>query len=299
MEYEGCGFSRLGEKLRAARKENQMTQSALADGLVTRNMLSRIENGCAFPSLPTLCELASRLGRPVGYFLDDHDDGSAERRQRLVSLAKSAHREGKDASCLHYVECLGTLSEEEERLAASARYALALEGLYEGTIKESLSLFAEALKKEEFLSDLARAQGREYRALLDGFFYTHESGKEEEVIRNVLRFATLPTDLSLFAGVLTVLRSGGLTSAEAMLSVCHFSDGFYPQLLQGVLQMERGDFGEAKRHLLKAVGERLPSVFRAYALTLLERCAAETKDFEGAYAYMTARKELISSLTEK
>lgn len=299
MKYEGCGFSRLGEKLKAARKEQKLTQSALADGLVTRNMLSRIENGCAYPSLPTLCELASRLGRPIGYFLDDRDDGTEEQDQRLLALAKSEYQAGNYASCLQYAECLSNPDEEGASLLAHTRFLLAVAGLYEGKIKETQSLFVEALKKEEYLTAAMRAQGKEYRALLDAFAYTPEAGKEEEILQSVLRYAVMSTDLSLFAGVLSVLRTAGICAAEAMLSVCRFTEGYYPSLMRGIIAMECGGFAEGRKHILEATGYRLPFFFRAYTLTLLEKCAAELKDFEGAYAYMTARKELISHLTEK
>ena len=61
----------LGNKLRTARLEAGLTQKQLCEGLVTRNMLSQIENGSAKPSMGTLGELARRLGKSVSYFLED------------------------------------------------------------------------------------------------------------------------------------------------------------------------------------------------------------------------------------
>ena len=61
----------IGEKLRAARLDAGLSQRQLCEGLVTRNMLSQIENGSAKPSLSTLQVLAQRLGKPVQYFLQD------------------------------------------------------------------------------------------------------------------------------------------------------------------------------------------------------------------------------------
>ena len=61
----------LGEKLRRLRTQKGMTQSEVSKGIVTRNMLSRIENGAALPSLETLAELADRLGVPCGFLLSE------------------------------------------------------------------------------------------------------------------------------------------------------------------------------------------------------------------------------------
>ncbi len=61
----------LGEKLRQARQEAGLSQKALCGDIITRNMLSQIENGSAKPSMDTLQQLAARLGKPVSYFLGE------------------------------------------------------------------------------------------------------------------------------------------------------------------------------------------------------------------------------------
>ena len=61
----------LGEKLRIARQEAGLSQRQLCGQIITRNMLSQIEHGTARPSMETLRALASRLGKPVSYFLEE------------------------------------------------------------------------------------------------------------------------------------------------------------------------------------------------------------------------------------
>lgn len=61
----------LGEKLRQARLQVGLSQRQLCGDTITRNMLSQIENGSAKPSMDTLRYLASRLEKPIGYFLED------------------------------------------------------------------------------------------------------------------------------------------------------------------------------------------------------------------------------------
>ena len=51
----------LGPRLKEARLEAGLSQRALCDGIVTRNMLSQIENGSARPSMDTLRQLSQRL----------------------------------------------------------------------------------------------------------------------------------------------------------------------------------------------------------------------------------------------
>ena len=61
----------LGKKIRQARLEAGLSQRALCGDVITRNMLSQIENGTAKPSMATLQHLAGQLGKPVGYFLEE------------------------------------------------------------------------------------------------------------------------------------------------------------------------------------------------------------------------------------
>lgn len=61
----------LGKRLRQARIEVGLSQRQLCGETITRNMLSQIENGSARPSMDTLRYLAGRLGKPIGYFLEE------------------------------------------------------------------------------------------------------------------------------------------------------------------------------------------------------------------------------------
>ena len=44
----------LGTRIKTLRKTKKMTQSEVAEGIMTKSMLSMIENGKATPSLPAL-----------------------------------------------------------------------------------------------------------------------------------------------------------------------------------------------------------------------------------------------------
>ena len=61
----------LGQKIKAARQEKGLTQKEVVGDYITRNMLSKIENDAATPSVRTLEYLAGALGLPTGYFLSD------------------------------------------------------------------------------------------------------------------------------------------------------------------------------------------------------------------------------------
>ncbi len=79
----------LGEKLRNARLEAGLSQRQLCGEKISRNMLSLIENGSAKPSMDTLQYLAGKLGKPVGYFMDEQAVTSPN--QAVMDTARTAY----------------------------------------------------------------------------------------------------------------------------------------------------------------------------------------------------------------
>ncbi|ASS73905.1 hypothetical protein CIG75_02215 [Tumebacillus algifaecis] len=79
--------SSLGERIKKARKESDLTQNDLARGIVTSSMICQIENGKAFPSYKVLAALADRLDKPIEYFVSDTETNIRQRSS--FTLAKA------------------------------------------------------------------------------------------------------------------------------------------------------------------------------------------------------------------
>ena len=98
--YRGGKAMELGAKLKQARLEAGLSQRQLCGDVITRNMLSQIENGAARPSMDTLRYLAGRLGRNISYFLEEEAQISPKERQlqavlETLAQAEQAIREGR------------------------------------------------------------------------------------------------------------------------------------------------------------------------------------------------------------
>ena len=74
----------IGARLRRLRQESGMTQSALADGTVSRNMLSMIESGAATPAVDTLADFADKLGVSLAYFFADENEERLYKKEQLT-----------------------------------------------------------------------------------------------------------------------------------------------------------------------------------------------------------------------
>lgn len=109
---------KLGEKLRQLRTAAGMTQRTLADGIVTRNMLSLIESGEANPSLDTLSRLAERLEVSVAYFFTEEDDLFFFRKLREMPTLRELYARESYEACLDLLQTLGGTDDETALLAA-------------------------------------------------------------------------------------------------------------------------------------------------------------------------------------
>jgi transcriptional regulator with XRE-family HTH domain len=68
----------LGRKLKEARLAKKMTQSDVVGNYITRNMLSQIESGVAFPSIRTLEYLSGVLEVPMSELVANEDESAAD-----------------------------------------------------------------------------------------------------------------------------------------------------------------------------------------------------------------------------
>ena len=134
----------LGQRIKEARLEKGLTQRALCGEVITRNMLSLIENGTAKPSMDTLRYLARQLDKPVSYFLED---GCLSPNQATILAVRSAPMEQvleilKDYRCpdpvfdpeYYLLQSLGAMALAEKAIAEDR---LPLAGQYLAQAKEA------------------------------------------------------------------------------------------------------------------------------------------------------------------
>lgn len=135
----------LGQKIKALRQERGLTQAALCDSTVTRNMLSRIEHDAATPSLSTLQALAKRLGISAGFFLDETDDAFPYRKMAVLPSLRAALSEGRYEDLLEELDTLGGRDEETDCLRSLAHLFLGQRLYRQGLLTSATSHLEKAL----------------------------------------------------------------------------------------------------------------------------------------------------------
>jgi transcriptional regulator with XRE-family HTH domain len=297
MSYHNTTYSNLGNKIKSIRKELCLTQKYVAEGIVTRNMLSRIENGYVTPSLETLTKIADRLEIPVGYLIDDNDDGTKLKNERLLSMIKDEFYKENYDLCLQYLANLEYFPEDKNRLVSCSELLLGIKKAYDDSrLKDAHALISSALKNDQYLTSKMISDGICLRALIDGFSYNNSAGSEEDVIIDTLKFAKSSSDLAILAGILNLLKSSDSFCAQQMLNNSIIENHSICSLISGRILIERNELKPALSKLIEALSGYLPSPLKCYCLTLLEKICAESKDYEKAYGYMTMRKELLQKL---
>ncbi len=81
------GKKRLGERVRRARLDADLTQGQLAEEIgISQNAVSNIETGLSTIDAPDLPVWAAALNKPVMFFLMDSDMSLVERATTILSM---------------------------------------------------------------------------------------------------------------------------------------------------------------------------------------------------------------------
>lgn len=256
----------LGQKLKQERIKLGLSQRQLCGDVITRNMLSLIENGAASPSMDTLRYLSGRLGKPVSYFLDE--EAMTSPNQSVMEQARLAFDRGEYSLVMqkleHYNRPDPTFDREEALLRALSLLTLAEEAISRG--KEPYAL--ELLQK-------AAAAGEQTP------YYTKELERRQLLIQAQLLPTQLPVDdRELLLRAEAALKQKNPEEAERYLEAAQIRSGSYWNYLRGQTHLLTGDYSRAQT-CLEAAWDHDPKACAVF----LEQCCREQEDFKGAYRY--------------
>ncbi len=257
----------LGEKMRQARLEAGLSQGQLCQGLVTRNMLSQIEHDTARPSLSTLQELASRLGKPVQYFFE------ASAPEDLPSRLEPAKQRFAQKNWQEALDLLLPLQEswEQQYLAALCHLHLAEEALSAGQADAAL---------------LHLQNATEFGAQTPYFAPALSQYTQQQIAR--IQPSALPEDDTLLLlRADAAIRAEEWESARQLLSCVQTPGSAGWHYMKGLLAEKDHQWGTATAHF------RLGESWNPKASwEHLEICARESGDFQSAYHYACKLRDL-------
>ena len=263
----------LGQRLKTRRLELGLSQRQLCGDVITRNMLSQIENGTARPSMDTLTYLADRLGKPVSFFLQEdavtspNQDLMAKAREALLQKDYEAVRSALEG----YKGPDETFDWEKGLLWAKANMALARAAFAEQRIPYAKTLLQEACIESPYF-DGARDLG--YAMLM------------AEIDPDALETDDLP-DLQpiLLAKARQAVARGDMGRAKDYLQAADDQSSLSWNLLQGEVHFAAGEYAQAAERY-RRVEETQPEL----AWEKLEQCYIGLEDYKQAYIYACKQK---------
>lgn len=263
----------LGEKIRQTRLAAGLSQRQLCGEEITRNMLSQIEHGTARPSTRTLQYLASRLGKPVSYFLEE-------------TAVVSPNSDTMDAArnCFDAEDWLGVLTALESYQSPDPVYDRERQLL---NALSRLSLARQALERDQKPYARSLLEG-----IPDGPGYCQEDLKRRKLLlmgrlSDSAVSDQLPSlDEELLLRARDALSQGNSSRAVGLLEAVE--DQQSPQwfLLRGELHFLAEEYAQAAQcfHGAEAEDPR-------HTAEKLEICYRELGDYKRAYEYACKQKK--------
>ena len=258
----------LGQRLKAARLELGLSQRQLCGDVITRNMLSQIENGAARPSMDTLRYLAGELGKPLSFFLEE--DAVTSPNQAVMARARQERDSKKVLEILKEYRSPDEVFDREKELLAR----LAALNLAEESMAEEKQIFATSLLEElGAIEDGYCADELERRRLL---LLARVKPQIAEKLPNLDEELMLRSQAALNRKDYD--RAGALLDAvEEQNENWHF--------LRGQVYLAKQDY----RHALLCF-QAAEETCQAEVYPMMEQCAKELQDYKLAYEYACKQK---------
>lgn len=295
----------IGKKIKRLRTEKLMTQSELTGGEITRNMLSRIENGAALPSLGTVVYLASKLGVPAGYLLSEGEEEFIYHKTAVMKNIRRAYTDKNFELCRDM--CLTEFEEfddELEMILTDCCLGVAEESMRDGHLHKACAYLDEATRHSRrtmfdtttqknsiaimfgLLKELSPALDSDETDtdISNGMFHPAVFGnvfcKYISVILDIKKYALFTDDIEKSSDTLTEYDN---------LFVLH---------LKAREQMLEEDFKGAILTLHTVVdSETVPQRLLLYlACADMEICCKETEDYKGAYEFSQNKLEILEHM---
>ncbi len=273
----------IGEKIRQARIDKDMTQSEVACGKITRNMLSAIEGNKALPSLDTLLHISKVLDLPIAYLLSEEIDISTYKKNKIISDIRAAFVNKRYNECIEAVKSIGQIDDELAFILAWSYFELGVSSAKIGafvTAREYLSLAEEYSEKTIYDTKSIRCRIPIYASF----------------VKNV-NSPLLDFDMD---AVYSMLKS--TVDLEFFKYLCNDLEYPYTNLLykkhaEAKLKIKERKYYDAIEILLEITESKSAFEYNAYLMYNvycdLDNCYKQILDFENAYKYSVKRLSML------
>jgi len=292
---------KLGDKIKKARIEAKMTQKELADGKITRNMLSQIENGKATPSVSTLNHITDKLGLPGGYFFTNADDEISFKKSLYISEIKDAYIKKNYLDTLSL--CQTHYEKEDDELlliAAESALMLGISKYNDSQLDLSSDYLAQALrysKECRYSTEWIKNSASKYTDLIRDIVYIPNEQSDDISSSSTHIFE----QQLVYYKIAKMIDSDDVDSAAVLIRNKELTDTAYLLHVKAKLEIKRKNYITALSYLHTIISEHdisnIDSILLFKIYNDLELCYKETEDYQNAYIYSEQKNELLEKIT--
>ena len=274
----------LADKIKTTRKRKKITQTELAGDKITRNMLSKIENGIATPSLDTLSYIADKLSVSISYLLSEEDDFVFFEKKENIEKIYRAFNAKNYRACVNAIKKISSVDNELALLLSHSYIRLAREAIKKGEFVECEKHIAESVKYADqtpFDTSNIKALAVLYSSITKNF----QSPLLEFDKQQYLSDVKSATETELYKYI-------------TLESEYEYENQVLGLHIKAKGKIKERDYIGARDTLIEAVelAKKDYDAFIVFSLyTDLEICYKLLLDFENAYLYSSKRISLIEA----
>ena len=286
----------IGEKIKMLRTAKLMTQKELAGSEITRNMLSRIENGAAQPSLDTLRYIAKKLNVSAGFLLAEEGDEQVYIKHNEIHGIKTAYLTGDYRICRDM--CINSASADDDEIMlilSECTLNIAIEEFSRGSLRDACEYFdlaIDACSDTIYNTSHITAAAAAYFKYMRQISATLSSNIIDE--SEFPAFTVFGDAFCLYANAFVSLREGDTNTSCKPLD----TDTAYGLHIKALLHIGNGEYSEAYDCLYNILvgADSIPEPMMYFVFCDLELCCKEKEDFKGAYEYSMDKIDLLQKM---
>ena len=277
------GKMTLGNKIRTLRLTKRLTQSEVAENIITRNMLSAIESDRALPSLDTLYQIAKRLDIPVAYLISDDEDITLYKKNELIGNIRKAFSEKNYDECISLIDEIGSVDDELAYIMAYSGFEIGVKMAKNGSFTKAEAYFNLALMHS-------------CQTVYDTSLITCKIPLYMSFVKNV-NAPLLEFDIEAFK-----LATEKAVEYEFFKYVSndydyHYKNEWFLRHINAKVKMKERKYYDAITILLEIAESKSVFEYNAYMMynvySDLDKCYKQVYDFENAYRYAEKRISLL------
>lgn len=293
---------RIGERIRDIRQQKMMTQQELCSDVISRNMLSCIENGTANPSINTLLHIAKSLNIPAGFLISEEDDSFVLQKFSVIDDVHQAYKNGAYAICIDLCRKLDKDDDEIALVLSRSYLMIGKEAFFDGNLRDACIYLDNSLiyaQKSVYSVPSVIAEVSCYFRQMKYISSTLRSDILDDDRTWQDDISAIYDEFCRYTYFTSVMQSVDASLDFEFADLAEsFKTDFYERHIKALRLMREKNFSEALSLLKELIygQEIFPKPILYNVLRQAELCSRNIEDYKSAYEFSNSAITVLDSL---